>query len=63
MNRKVIPVEWQASRLLSKVNYVVHTDAIKSYIVPALTEYQKKFVYANEADVLNVALFGMIAKQ
>lgn len=56
-------VEWQASRLLSKVNYVVHTDAIKSYIVPTLTEYQKKFIYANEADVLNVALFGMTAKE
>ena len=56
-------VEWQASRLLSKVNYAVHTDAIKSYIVPTLTEYQKKFVYANEADVLNVALFGMTAKE
>ena len=56
-------VEWQASRLLSKVNYVIHTDAIKSYIVPTLTEYQKKFVYANEADVLNVALFGMTAKE
>ena len=56
-------LEWQASRLLSKVNYVVHTDAIKSYIVPTLTEYQKKFVYANEADVLNVALFGMTAKE
>lgn len=56
-------VEWQASRLLSKVNYVIHTDAIKNYIVPTLTEYQKKFVYANEADVLNVALFGMTAKE
>ena len=55
-------IEWQASRLLSKVNYVVHTDAIKSYIVPTLTEYQKKFVYANEADVLNMALFGKTAK-
>lgn len=56
-------IEWNATRLLSKVNYVVHTDAIKSYIVPTLTEYQKKFVYANEADVLNVALFGMTAKE
>ena len=45
------------------MNYVVHTDAIKSYIVPKLTEYQKKFVYANEAYVLNVALFGMTAKE
>ena len=56
-------IEWQASRLLSKVNYIVHTDAVKNYIVPTLTEYQKKFVYANEADVINVALFGMTAKE
>jgi len=56
-------VEWSATRLLSKVNYVVHTDAIKSNIVPTLTEEQKKLVYANEADVLNVALFGMTAKE
>ena len=42
---------------------MVHTDAIKNYIVPTLTESQKKFVYANEADVLNVALFGMTAKE
>ena len=41
----------------------MYTDAIKSYIVPTLTEEQKKFVYANEADVLNVALFGMTAKE
>ena len=45
------------------MNYVVHTDAIKKYIVPTLTEQQIKFVYANEADVLNVALFGMTAKE
>lgn len=56
-------LEWHANRILSKVNYIVHTDAIKSYIVPTLTEYQKKFVYASEADVLNVALFGMTAKE
>ena len=56
-------IEWQASRLLSKVNYAIHTDAIKNYIVPTLTEYQKKYVYANEADVINVALFGMTAKE
>lgn len=41
----------------------VHTDAVKTYIVPTLTEAQKKFVYAEEADVLNVALFGMTAKE
>ena len=56
-------IEWHANRLLSKLNYVVHTDAIKKYIVPTLTEQQIKFVYANEADVLNVALFGMTSKE
>ncbi len=56
-------IEWHANRLLSKLNYVVHTDAIKKYIVPTLTEQQIKFVYATEADVLNVALFGMTAKE
>lgn len=56
-------IEWNANRILSKVNYVVHTDAIKNFIVPTLTEKQKRFVYAEEADVLNVALFGMTAKE
>ena len=56
-------IDWQANRFLSKLNYVVHTDAVKNYIVPTLTEEQKKFVYAEEADVLNVALFGMTAKE
>ena len=49
--------------MLSKLNYYVHTDAIKKHIVPTLTEQQIKFIYANEADVLNVALFGMTAKE
>ena len=56
-------IEWHANRILSKVNYVVHTDAVKNYIVPTLTEEQKRFVYAEEADVLNVALFGMTSKE
>ena len=56
-------IDWQANRILSKLNYVVHTDAVKTYIVPTLAEEQKKFVYAEEADVLNVALFGMTAKE
>ena len=56
-------IDWQANRLLSKLNYIVHTDAIKNNIVPELTEKQKKFIYAEEADVLNVALFGMTAKE
>lgn len=50
-------------QIIVKIKYVVHTDAIKKYIVPNLTEQQIKFVYANEADVLNVALFGMTAKK
>ena len=55
--------DWHANRVLAKVNYIVHTDAIKSVIIPTLTEKQKKFVYAEEADVLNMALFGMTAKE
>ena len=56
-------IDWHANRILSKVNYIVHTDAIKNIIVPTLTEEQKKFIYAEEADVLNVALFGITAKE
>ena len=56
-------IDWHANRILAKVSYVVQTDTIKSVIVPTLTEKQKKFVYAEEADVLNVALFGMTAKE
>lgn len=56
-------IDWHANRVLAKVNYLVHTDAIKNTIVPTLTEKQKKFVYAEEADVLNVALFGLTAKE
>ena len=56
-------IDWHANILLAKVSYVVHTDAIKSIIVSTLTEKQTKFVYAEEADVLNVALFGMTAKE
>lgn len=56
-------IEWNATRLLSKINYIVHTDAIKECIVPTLTEKQKQFVYSDEADILNVALFGMTARE
>lgn len=55
-------LEWSAKRELAKVNYRIHTDAIKENIVPNLSEKQLAFVYANEADVLNVALFGKTAK-
>ena len=56
-------IEWNSNRLLTKANYLVHTEAVKNYIVPKLTDKQIKFVYAEEADVLNVALFGMTAKE
>lgn len=56
-------IEWSVRRSLSKTNYRIHTDSIKNYIVPKLTEKQKKFIYANEADVINVSLFGMTAKE
>ena len=48
-------VEWSVRRMLSKTNYRIHTDSIKENIVPKITEKQKRFVYANEADVINVA--------
>ena len=56
-------IDWHANRLLSKANYLIHTDAVKNYIVPELTDKQIRYVYAEEADVLNVALFGMTAKE
>lgn len=54
---------WSAKRELAKMNYHIHTDAIKQHIVPTLTGRQLNFVYANEADVLNVAMFGMTAAE
>ena len=57
-------LEWNLQRTLAKVNYHIHTDAIKENLIPKeLGEIQVSFVYANEADLLNVALFGIIAKQ
>lgn len=56
-------IEWSVRRSLSKTNYRIHTDSIKANIVPKLTHKQKSFVYANEADVINMALFGMTAKE
>ena len=55
---------WSAKRELSKINYRIHTDAIQQNLIPAeLTKQQVSTVYANEADVLNIALFGITAKQ
>ncbi len=55
---------WSAKRELSKINYRIHTDAIKQNLIPAeITPKQANIIYANEADVLNVAMFGMTAKE
>jgi hypothetical protein len=55
---------WTAKRELSKINYHIHTDAIKSNLIPdEITAAQASIIYAEEADVLNVAMFGMTAKQ
>ena len=55
---------WPAKRELSKINYRIHTDAIKQNLIPSeVTPVQANIIYANEADVLNVAMFGMTAKQ
>ncbi|HRN46577.1 MAG TPA: KilA-N domain-containing protein [Niabella sp.] len=57
-------LEWNLQRTLAKVNYRIHTDAIKENLMPkTITKQQANFVYANEADLLNVALFGMTAKE
>ena len=55
---------WSAKRELAKINYRIHTDAIQQNLIPVeLTQQQISIVYANEADVLNIALFGLTAKQ
>ena len=57
-------IGWNAKRELSKINYKIHTDAIKNNLIPKeLSKNQINFVYAEEADVLNMALFGMTAKE
>lgn len=59
-----LSLAWDLNRTLSKLNYRIHTDAIKEHIIPKnITKEQANFVYASEADVLNVALFGKTAKQ
>ncbi|MBO4963776.1 MAG: KilA-N domain-containing protein [Prevotella sp.] len=55
---------WSAKRELSKINYRIHTDAIRNNLIPSeVTAAQANVIYANEADVLNVAMFGMTARQ
>jgi len=62
-NRR-LSLAWNLNRTLSKLNYRIHTDAIKEHLIPsAVTPAQAAVTYATEADILNVALFGKIAKE
>ncbi|MDE2257064.1 MAG: KilA-N domain-containing protein [Xanthomonadaceae bacterium] len=62
-NRR-LSLAWNLNRTLSRLNYRIHTDAVKAHLIPAtVTTAQAAVVYANEADLLNVALFGQTAKQ
>jgi len=59
-----ISLEWNVNRIISKINYKIHTDAIRDNIIPSLvTKGQQSFTYASEADLLNVALFGKTARE
>ena len=59
-----LKLDWNLQRTLSKINYHIHTDAIKDNLIPKeITKQQANFVYADEADLLNVALFGLTAKE
>lgn len=58
-----LKLDWNLQRTLAKVNYQIHTDALKENLIPKeITKQQANFIYANEADLLNVALFGITAK-
>jgi hypothetical protein len=57
-------LQWSVHRTIAKINYQIHTDAIKENLIPVtLTKEQASIIYANEADLLNMALFGMTAQQ
>lgn len=59
-----LQLEWNLQRTISKINYRIHTDAIKENLIPKeITNHQSSLVYADEADLLNVALFGITAKE
>lgn len=61
---KRLEIGWDTKRELSKINYRIHTDAIKEFLItPELTRQEQSYTYANEADLLNIALFGKTAKQ
>jgi hypothetical protein len=62
--KEQLELGWSAKRELAKINYRIHTEAIKKNLIPhVVSSIQKSIIYANEADVLNVALFGMTAKE
>jgi len=62
--QKRLSIEWNLQRTLAKINYRIHTDAVKEYIIPTeVTREQANLKYATEADLLNVALFGQTAAQ
>jgi hypothetical protein len=57
-------LEWSVSRTIAKVNYVIHTDAVKAHLIPEdISKHKKKFIYADEADLLNIALFGKTTQE
>ena len=59
-----LSLNWNLNREIAKLNYRIHTDAIKNHLIPPeLTQEQISYKYANEADMLNVVLFGKTAKQ
>ena len=59
-----LSVGWNTKRILTKINYRIHTDAIKTYIIPKhISRVQENNIYASEADILNVAIFGMTAQE
>lgn len=55
--------EWNVKRILSKVNYTIHTDAVREFVIPTLNESERLYAYSTEADMLNLALWGCTAKQ
>jgi hypothetical protein len=64
IEQKNLSLEWNLTRTLAKINYHIHTDAIKEHLIPpTVTAKQSWIIYASEADLLNVALFGKTAKQ
>lgn len=56
-------LEWDVKRTLSKMNYHIHTDAVKNHVIPNSKKWRKELEYADEADILNAALFGCTAKE